>query len=84
MSQHAIPSTYVPGAVFSSMPIAYWDGCFQFLLDRLAVEYPEWPRTKRVNQALGDLTLMACGGAATSSLAVSYSLTSFVFSFANR
>lgn len=43
---------------FGRMPIPFWDGYFRFLLRS---ECPEWPRTDKVNRALGHMQLMACG-----------------------
>lgn len=77
-SQGDIPECF--GAVTGGMPILFWDACFQYLLERFEVECPEWPRNQKINQALGDLQLMACGDGAETSLAVSlHPISKFFF-----
>lgn len=77
-SQGIIPDCF--GPVFGAMPIQFWDKSFQYLLYIFAMECPEWPRNQKINQALGDLQLMACGDAAEISLAVSlHPLPSYLF-----
>lgn len=77
MPEHYLPSAtqgVVPeyfSTVTRSMPAAYWDGYFQFLLELIVAEYPEWPQSKMINLALGNLQLAANGDAALRSLAVS-------------
>lgn len=74
-SQGVTPECF--GPVYGGMPIPFWDGYFKFLLGQLEAECPEWPRTDKVNRALGHMQLMACGDAAAMSLAVSFLIISF-------
>lgn len=53
------------------MSIPFWDSWYKFLLERLEVEFPGLPEESKINQALGDLQLMACGIEAENSLVVS-------------
>lgn len=69
MSSSFAPVT-IPDCVTGKLPIAYWDQYLQLLTERIAQEFPEWDHTRRTNHALVYLQMMACGRAATASLAV--------------
>lgn len=58
------------GPISTAMPLPFWDSYHKFLLLLLDAAYPDWTPTEKMNQALTDLQLLACGPSAEMSLAV--------------